>query len=513
MGCTRLISIHINKGKSIAQTLSLRTDYAQNPDKTINKIIGIKATLDVDKTIESIISDSMDYAKNPGKTQVGELVKSYACDPRTVDEEFLLSKKEYEYITGRDQGDRNVLAYHIRQSFKPGEIEPEKALDIGYELAMRFTKGEHAFLVATHTDKAHIHNHVIFNSTALSHRKKFRDFKRSGLAIQKLSDLLCIENGLSVIENPAPSKGRNYAKWLGNKEPSWQNKLRQKIDEVLPSCATFEEFISAMKSAGYKVNNKRKHITFLAPGQKQPSRLNTLKGDHTEEAIRERITLRKAVPKAEESALPFAANVGTTRVSWLIDIQAKIQEGKGEAYEHWARIFNIKEAAKTLLYLKENGIDSYDELVQKTTTASDEYSKITERIKSIENRQTGIAELQRQIGTYGKTRDTYIAYKRSGYNSEFYESNRSNIALHQAARKHFDSLGVKKLPKISELRQEYAALQAEKKKLYANYQTIKKSSQDLLVAKHNAERILGITPGANPDGVSRTEARDEMPEI
>jgi len=164
MATTRLIAIHINKGKSIAQTLSLRTDYAQNPEKTANiKIspdLSAVTSTSVDKPIEKIISDNTAYVANPIKTQDGSLVKGYECDPRTVDEEFVLSKKEYEYLTSRDQGDRNVLAYHIRQSFKPDEITPELALEIGYELGLRFTKGRHAFIVATHTDKAHIHECV-----------------------------------------------------------------------------------------------------------------------------------------------------------------------------------------------------------------------------------------------------------------------------------------------------------------------------------------------------------------
>jgi len=170
MAACRLLKIKINKGKSIARTLSERTDYAQNPDKTININInvtpgGIEA--ETEKPIGNIIADNTAYAANPDKTHSGALVKGYECDPRTVDEEFLLSKREYEYLTWRDQKGRNVLAYHIRQSFKPGEITPELALEIGYELGLRFTKGRNAFIVATHTDKAHIHNHIVFNSTAL----------------------------------------------------------------------------------------------------------------------------------------------------------------------------------------------------------------------------------------------------------------------------------------------------------------------------------------------------------
>ena len=165
MAATRLIALHKNKGKSVAACLKSRTDYAQNPDKT----------------------------------QQGELVSSYECSPLTVDEEFMLSKRQYELMTGRRQKN-DVIAYQIRQSFKPGEITAEEANKVGYELAMRFTKGKYAFIVATHTDREHIHNHIIYNSTALDSTRKFRDFLLSGLAVQRLSDLICLEHQLSVIE-------------------------------------------------------------------------------------------------------------------------------------------------------------------------------------------------------------------------------------------------------------------------------------------------------------------------
>ena len=205
------------------------------------------------RSASSAISKIIDYVENPQKTDNGSLITSYECDSRTADEEFMLSKKEYEYITGRNQGSRNVLAYHIRQAFKPGEITPDDANKIGYELAMRFTKGKHAFVVCTHIDKSHVHNHIIYNSTALDCTRKFKDFFFSGRTVRKISDLICIENFLSVIEKPKPSRG-SYADWLGDKKlPTWKDVLKQKIDEAVPSCSTFDEFLSAMKSLGYIV--------------------------------------------------------------------------------------------------------------------------------------------------------------------------------------------------------------------------------------------------------------------
>jgi len=470
---TWLRPLHVNKGKTIAQTLFERTDYAENPDKT----------------------------------EGGELVAGYGCDPRTADEEFLLAKKEYDYITGRSQGKRNILAYHIRQAFKPGEITPQEALEVGYELASRFTKGKHAFIVAVHTDKAHTHCHIVFNSTTLDCTGKFKNFWGSSFAVRRLSDLICAEYGLSVIENPKPSKGRNYGQWLGDqKKPSFADEIKRRIDELLPSCTAFEDFISALRASGFIVKDNRKHISVCAPGQKKPARLDTLGGDYTETAIRARLGKAKIITGSGESGVK-------TRVSLLVDIQAKIRDGKGAGYAQWAKIFNLKEAARTLIFLKENGIDSYEDLVKKSSSASGDFSALTKRIREIETRQKEISELQKQIAVYGKTRDIYTKYKASGWSRDFYDIHAADILLHRAAKKYFDELGMKKLPSINQLKQEYAALAAERKNLYGDYHKLKDLSRELSKAKFNAERILGITPEAQNRDASREQNRRDTHEI
>jgi hypothetical protein len=472
MATTWIKTLHVNKGKTIAQTLADRTDYAENFDKTNH----------------------------------GEFISSYECDPRTADEEFLLAKREYEYITGRDQGSRNVLAYHIRQSFKPGEVDAETANKIGYELAMRFFKERHAFIVATHMDKAHIHNHIIANSTALDCQRKFRDFKRSGKVVRRISDMLCVENGLSIIQDPKPSKGRNYGKWLGDrKQPSFSEIIRQKIDEILPTCASFDNFISALRAAGLIVKDKRKHISVPALGQKKPTRLDTLGGEHTEAAIRTRLGQVKTITGGDSGS--------RNSISLLIDIQAKIREGKGAGYAQWAKIFNLKQAAKTLIFLQENGIDSYTDLVKKSTSASGDFSALTKQIKEIETRQKDVTELQKYIGQYGKTRDVYAKYKASKWSRAFYDIHAADIILHRAAKKYFDGLGVKKLPSINQLKQEYATLAAEKKKLYSDYHKLKENSHAILLAKANADRILGITPNGSITNVSHAQIRQNTHEM
>jgi hypothetical protein len=485
---TWIKALHVNKGKTIAQTLADRTDYADNPEKT----------------------------------KKGELVTGYCCDPPVADEQFLLAKKEYEHITGRDQGEHNVLAYHIRQSFKPGEVSPEEANRVGYELAERFFKGKHSFIVATHIDKLHIHNHIIVNSTTIDCTYKFKDFKRSGRAVRRLSDLICAEHGLSVIENPKPSRG-SYADWLDEKPPSWSEQIKRKVDEILPACATFDAFIAAIRGTGCIVRDDKKHISITLPGQVRAIRLNTLGGEYTEAAIRERLAQyaadRKRNPRgtgtggatAEASRPAYQPPVG--RVGLLIDIQAKIREGKGAAYEQWAKVFNLKQAAKTLIFLQENGIDSYEDLKKKASAASGGFSALTKKIRDVEIRMNEITELQKYIGQYGKTREVYAAYKKSGWSGKFYDAHTADIILHRAAKKYFDGLGMKKLPSITSLKQEWATLNAEKRNLYAGYREQKENAQTLTAALGNANHILGIAPNAQNRDASRDAKRRTSQEI
>ena len=226
------------------------------------------------ESIAEAIRDCLDYGKNPEKTEDGKYISSYECDPATVAAEFLLAKASYKAMTGREQKKgSDVLCYQIRQSFYPGEITPEEANRISYELAMRWTKGRHAFIVTTHTDKQHIHSHIYYNSTTLDCTRKFRNFWDSSFALRRLSDRLCLENGLSIVENPKPrSKGkfRNYGEWqAGQKKPlTYQGRLRAAIDTVLAKRpADFPAFLSLMEQAGYEVKQRRGAISFRAPGQ------------------------------------------------------------------------------------------------------------------------------------------------------------------------------------------------------------------------------------------------------
>jgi len=457
-------------------------------------------------SISAAVKRTLEYAENPDKTMGGELIAAYQCDPMTAESEFLLSKKLYEQRTGRNQGQRDVIGYQIRQSFKQGEVTAEEALQIGYELALRWTKGKHQFIVAAHTNTDNPHTHIFYNSITLDHSRKFADFKRSAIALRHVSDKLCLEHGLSVIEKPKLSKGYNRSKYLGDrKPPTGRDKLQVLIDKSIFCGIGFDDFIAAMIEAGCEVK-RGKHLAFKLPDSKKFIRCKSLGEDYTEDAILERISGKRVVDTKINPSL--SCNEKSEPVkdkntpSLLIDIQAKIAEGKGYGYEKWATGFNIQQMAKTLLFLKDNGMDSYEDLAEKSAAVSTEFNVRLKKIKAVDKRIAEITELQKYIGTYGNTRDTYKKYLASGKDAGFYEEYRADITLHMAAKKHFDSLKLKKLPSIQSLKQEWAELAAEKKKLYAGYHELKDTQTKLLTAKHNAEKILRITPDAQRSDIS-----------
>jgi hypothetical protein len=465
MATTRLISMHQNKGKSTADCLADRIDYALNPDKTNND----------------------------------EYVSSYECDSKTVQGEFLLSKRIYSDITGREQAN-DVIAYQIRQSFKPGEVTPELANKIGYELGMRFTKGNHAFIVATHIDKAHIHNHIIYNSTSLDCTRKFRDFLGSGKAVRKISDRLCLENGLSIIENPKREKN-HYGKWLGDKKPtSHSEKIRQTIDKILSKKPIdFNDFLSEMEQVGYLVK-QGKYIAFKGKDQKKFIRLRSLGEDYSEEEIKAVISGKKAfVSKKNANENSF------THVNLLVDIQAKLQAGKSAGYERWAKIFNLKQAAQTMNFLTENNLLAYEDLEKKAQTTTDNFNQLSAQIKTTEKRMTEIGNLKTHIINYSKTRDIYTAYRKAGYSKRFYEEHTADLLLHKAAKVAFDELKDKRLPTIKVLQKEYMGLLSEKKKAYAKYHPAKKEMQNVLTAKANIDQLLGDDLSKKEKGKSQEQ--------
>ncbi len=450
MAATRLIALHANKGKTIAQSLGDRTDYAKNPEKT-NK---------------------------------GELVTGYACDPFTVDEEFMLSKRQYEQITGRRQK-RDVIAYQIRQSFKPGEITPEEANRLGRELALRFTKGRYAFIVATHTDRAHIHNHIVFNSTAIDGTGKFKDFWFSGLALQRCSDLLCLENGLSVIE-PKPLGKRGKRPDYPERE-NIRDGICADIDAALQKKPkTFDDFLLLLEQQGYTVKHG-KHISVKGKSQKRFIRLSSLPDGYTENEIK--AVIRGGTQLANRQSRGRKINSNSQRpFNLVIDIQSKLQS-KGKGYERWATVYNLKQMSKTLLFLRDHEIETTEQLQQLTAEKNAKRNQLLTSIRSSEKRLTEIATLKTHIINYSKTRAVYEQYRRAGYSKKFLEEHRTEITLHKAAKTAFDELGMKRIPRVKELSVEYADVLKTKMQTYAAYRQAKNEAQEYLIAQRNIESL------------------------
>lgn len=448
MAATNIYPIHGQKGKSIRQVLKRCYDYYTNPEKTDNK----------------------------------KYVSCYRCGLDSAVDEFLSVKNIYQLNTGRTRpAGKDVIGYGIRQSFKPGEITPEVANKIGYELALELTQGQHQFIVATHIDKDHFHNHIFFNSNALDCEHKFNNYKNSFQTVRNISDRICVEHGVSIIE-PQEQKGEKYKEWLEKKNgTSWKAKLKNKIDFTIPTCKTFDEFLGAMRNAGYEIKIQNKNISFRAVDQDRYTRLRKLGADYTEAAIKERIAINPINQKKCDDG---------QKINSLIDLQEKLQQGKGKGYEHWAKLFNLKQAAKTINYLIENNITDFNLLEQKTNDTQKSFQAVSKKIKKLEKQMNDITKLKTQIINYVKTKNTYVEYKKAR-NPDAYRSNHEGeILLHEAAKKVFDGRKNKKLPTVKELQSDYERLLEEKQSIYEEYKILKQKLIEQQKINQNIKTIL-----------------------
>ena len=425
------------------------------------------------KTLLSCLTARTDYAMDKDKTAEGELISSYECAPQTAAEEFALSKQIYFQKTGREQ-ENDVIAYQFRQSFKPGEVTAEEANKIGYEFAERFLKGRHAFIVCTHINRHHIHNHVIWNSTTLDCSRKFRNFWNSTKAVRRLSDTICLEHGLSVIENPA-RKGMTYDKWLGGSaKVSNRDMLRKAIDDVLTKKPRdMDEFLRILEEKEFTVKSG-KHIALRHADFKKAIRVDSLGDGYTEADIRAVLLGKRK-------------HVQRQRSNILIDIDSTLRMNKTTA-----KIRNLKQMAQTINYLREHGLLDLAELQKKTADVTKKYHDLSDKIKSAESRMKAISETKTQIIAYMRTREVYEGYKKSGYSRTYYAEHEGEILLHKAARKAFDEWNLRKLPTVKSLNAEYMDLVRQKKALYAEYSSVRGEMRELLIHKSNVEKILGI---------------------
>ena len=399
MATTRIIPMHINKGKTIAQCMKARIDYVKNPDKT----------------------------------EDGEFISSYACAPESADQEFVLARNQYLMNTG--SGKKNeVIAYQLRQSFKPGEVSAEEANQIGYELAERLLHGEHAFIVATHTDRKHIHNHIV----------------------AEISDELCREHHLSVVQNPQ-NKTVSYEKWEGDQSKlTSRDSLRITIDAALRMQPDgFDALMQLMEEAGCWIKHGA-HVSIKPPGGERYIRLDSLGAEYSEEKLRQVLDGHHVhIPKIPRSEYNYS------QVKRLIDVEAKLREGKGKGYMIWAERNNIEAKAQSIIFLKEHNIGSIEELEDQINVLRSERNKLHAAIREKKNRMKEINELRQAIRDYRRTKDVYAQYKASGWSPKFYNEHRKDIESHKKAQAVYSSVDGK-MPTLKELSAEYDALKAQK---------------------------------------------------
>ena len=427
------------------------------------------------KPVKSTLKKALDYIQNPDKTDGKMLVSSFGCSPETADIEFA-----FTIAQALDRG--NNLAHHLIQSFEPGEVDYQKAHEIGKQLADAVTKGQYEYVLTTHIDKGHVHNHIIFCAVNFVDHHKYNSNKRSYYGIRNMSDRLCRENGLSVVVPGKGSKGKSYAEYLAEKTgTSWKGKLKIAVDGLIPQVSSFEELLSRLQAAGYEIK-PGKYVSCRAPGQERFTRLKTLGADYTEEAIRERLEGRRTrtakAPKAERG------------VSLLIDIENSIKAAQSRGYEQWAKIHNLKQAAKTLNFLTEHQISRYEDLTAKITEIQTESDKAGDALKEVEKRLADMAVLIKNVSTFQKTKPAYDTYRKARNKERYRAAHEGTVILHEAAAKALKAAGISKLPNLAALQAEYEKLQEQKEALRADYGKLKKQVREYDVIKQNIDSIL-----------------------
>ena len=363
-----------------------------------------------------------------------------------------------------------------------GDVYKRQAHEIGKQLADAVTKGQHEYVLTTHIDKGHVHNHIIFCAVNFVDHHKYNSNKRSYYGIRNMSDKLCRENGLSVVVPGKGSKGKSYAEYQAEKTgTSWKGKLKTTVDALIPQVSSFEELLTRLQAAGYEIK-PGKYVSCRAPGQERFTRLKTLGADYTEEAVRERIAGRRTkVAKAPREQ---------RGVSLLIDIENSIKAAQSKGYEQWAKIHNLKQAAKTMNFLTEHKIEQYADLVSRIEEMAAESGQAADALKNAEKRLAEMAVLIKNVSTYQKTKPVYDAYRKARNREKYRAGQEQAIILHEAAVRSLKAAGIAKLPNLAALQSEYEALQAQKEALYADYGKLKKKVREYDIIKQNIDSIL-----------------------
>ena len=420
--------------------------------------------------IKSTLKAAIDYICNPAKTDGSLLISAYGCSAETADIEFAWTRRH-----AIDKGEN--LGRHLIQAFAPGEVTPEEAHQIGLELAKEILGGKYEFVLTTHIDRGHIHNHVIWNAVSFTDHKHYHSNKRSYYEIRRASDRLSMEHGLSVIV-PGQEKGKSYVEHQAIRNgTSYKAKLKVTIDRLLPNCTDLEDLLRRLQEEGYEIR-RGKYISCRASKQERFTRLKTLGVDYTEEALAARIAGR-----SRPSKRPKARDGSIQRI-------AVIQGNQSSGLQHWAKLQKLKEGAKTLNYLAEHGIDSYEALDGRLAELNAAVDDSIASIKTVEGRIAELNLIAKYAATYRKCRPVYNRYRKSEDKEKFLRGHESEIILFEAATRELRRLGAVPLPAAVKLEAELSELTVRKGTLYAQYTAAKRQAKEYDTIKRNLDILL-----------------------
>lgn len=448
------------------------------------------------KAIRGTLSKAIAYILNPEKTDEKLLVSSYGCASETAAREFEWTRKIAEQ---KGMNPVRIIARHVIQSFEIGEVTPELAHEIGKQFADEILGGKYEYVLTTHIDKDHVHNHLIFNAVDFVNYHAYKSYKRIYYDMREVSDRLCKENGLSVIP-PSQNKGMGYKEYTEAKRgTSWKQKLKQTIDRLVITAKDYDDFLRLMQEAGYEIKTG-KYISFRAKGQERFTRSKTIGENYTEERIKERIAGRTP-RRSQRQTTPKG-------ISLIGDIQERIRLIDSKGYEYKAKLTILKEAARTLNYLTENNLLQYADLEKKVEDVHSSYDRIGKELKGVEARLREVQPLIKNISNYQRLKPVYDAFQKAKDKPGFKAKHEAELVIFEAARSTLLAMqGDEKLPSLKMLQAEQAQLFEEQERLYAERNRFKKEAKQIETIKSNVDTFL--SPSADHDRDHRRSTQRE----
>ena len=442
------------------------------------------------KAIRGTLSKAIAYILNPEKTDEKLLVSSYGCASETAAREFEWTRRIAEQ---KGMNPVRIIARHVIQSFEIGEVTPELAHEIGKQFADEILGGKYEYVLTTHIDKDHVHNHLIFNAVDFVDYHAYKSYKRIYYDMREVSDRLCKENGLSVIP-PSQNKGMGYKEYTEAKRgTSWKQKLKQTIDRLVITAKDYDDFLRLMQEAGYEIKTG-KYISFRAEGQERFTRSKTIGENYTEERIKERIAGRTP-RRSQRQTVPKG-------ISLIGDIQERIRLIDSKGYEYKAKLTILKEAARTLNYLTENNLLQYADLEKKVEDVHSSYDRTGKELKGVEARLREVQPLIKNISNYQRLKPVYDAFQKAKDKPSFKAKHEAELVIFEAARSTLLAMqGDEKLPSLKTLQAEQQRLLEEQQRLYDERAKLKKEARMIDTMKANVDIFLKPSVVQEPEQI------------